>query len=97
MCERPAGSEKKTGFDSSAGNTDQTTRHRGGCLDRGIRIAFHPADADLRRENYGDAELAAWAERIRGQGWSEAYVFFKHEDDGTAPKFARRLMEIAGA
>jgi hypothetical protein len=24
-------------------------------------------------------------------------VFFKHEDDGTAPQFARRLMEIAGA
>ena len=35
-------SEKKTGFDSSAGNTDQTARHRGGYLDRGILIAFHP-------------------------------------------------------
>jgi uncharacterized protein YecE (DUF72 family) len=51
----------------------------------------------LRREHYGDADLAAWAERIRGQGWSEAYVFFKHEDDGTAPKFAGRLMEIVGS
>ena len=51
----------------------------------------------LRREHYGDGDLAAWAERIRGENWSEAYVFFKHEDDGTAPKFARRLMEIVGA
>jgi uncharacterized protein YecE (DUF72 family) len=51
----------------------------------------------LRREHYGDRDLEAWAERIRGQGWSEAYVFFKHEDDGTAPTFARRLMEIVGA
>jgi uncharacterized protein YecE (DUF72 family) len=51
----------------------------------------------LRREHYGDAELEAWAERIRSQGWSETYVFFKHEDDGTAPRFARRLMEIVGA
>jgi uncharacterized protein YecE (DUF72 family) len=51
----------------------------------------------LRRENYGDAELAAWAERIRSQGWSEAYVFFKHEDDGTAPVFARRLLQVMGA
>jgi hypothetical protein len=38
-----------------------------------------------------------WLERMRGQGWSEAYVFFKHEDDGTAPAFARRLLEAAGA
>ena len=51
----------------------------------------------LRRENYTDADLAAWAGRMGGQGWSEAYVFFKHEDDGTAPKFALRLMEIIGA
>jgi uncharacterized protein YecE (DUF72 family) len=51
----------------------------------------------LRREHYGDADLAAWADRIRGENWSEAYVFFKHEDDGTAPQFARRLMEVMGA
>jgi hypothetical protein len=25
------------------------------------------------------------------------HVFFKHEDDGTAPAFARRLLEAAGA
>ena len=41
----------------------------------------------LRREIYTDADLAAWAGRIRAQGSSEAYVF-KHEDDGTAPLFA---------
>jgi uncharacterized protein YecE (DUF72 family) len=51
----------------------------------------------LRRENYSDADLEAWAGRMRGQGWSEAYVFFKHEDDGTAPKFALRLMQVVGA
>ena len=48
----------------------------------------------LRRDDYSDAELEAWAGRIRGQGWSEAYVFFKHEDDGTAPKLALRLMQV---
>ena len=51
----------------------------------------------LRRENYSDADLEAWAGRMRGQGWSEAYVFFKHEDDGTAPQFALRLMQVMGA
>jgi hypothetical protein len=26
-----------------------------------------------------------------------AHVFFKHEDDGTAPQFALRLMQVMGA
>jgi uncharacterized protein YecE (DUF72 family) len=51
----------------------------------------------LRKAAYSDAELQRWLEQMRGQGWSEAYVFFKHEDDGTAPKFAQRLLEVAGA
>jgi uncharacterized protein YecE (DUF72 family) len=51
----------------------------------------------LRRDDYAEGDLEAWAERIRGQGWSEAYVFFKHEDEGAAPKLALRLMEIVGA
>jgi uncharacterized protein YecE (DUF72 family) len=50
----------------------------------------------LRRENYTDADLAAWTTRIHDQNWSEAYAFFKHEDDGTAPKFAQRFMELGG-
>jgi uncharacterized protein YecE (DUF72 family) len=50
----------------------------------------------LRKAAYSDADLERWLERMRGQGWSEAYVFFKHEDDGTAPAFARRLLAVAG-
>ena len=50
----------------------------------------------LRREIYTDADLEAWAGRIRAQGWSEAYVFFKHEDDGTAPRYAQRFLELGG-
>jgi len=34
----------------------------------------------LRRCDYDDAGLAAWAERIRAQPWRKAFVFFKHED-----------------
>jgi uncharacterized protein YecE (DUF72 family) len=49
----------------------------------------------LRRDDYTDADLQAWSERIRSQGWSEAYVFFKHEDEGAAPKLALRLMELS--
>src|SRR4029079_12024537 len=35
----------------------------------------------LRRSGYGDGDLAAWADRIRGQPWQEAYAFLKHEED----------------
>ena len=45
----------------------------------------------LRREDYAPAALDAWAERIAGQPWSEAYVFVKHET-AEAPVLARRLL-----
>ena len=48
----------------------------------------------LRRQDYGEAEVAAWADRIRAQTWSDAWVFFKHEDEGTGPRLAGRLREI---
>jgi uncharacterized protein YecE (DUF72 family) len=46
----------------------------------------------LRRQDYGDAEVAAWAGRLRAQPWAEAYVFFKHEDEGKGPKLAAQLI-----
>jgi uncharacterized protein YecE (DUF72 family) len=48
----------------------------------------------LRREDYTEADLAAWAARVQGTGWSEAYVFFKHEEEGAAPALARRFGEL---
>ena len=48
----------------------------------------------LRRQDYGEAQVQAWADRIRGETWSDAYVFFKHEDEGTGPRLAGRLREI---
>ena len=33
----------------------------------------------LHRFDYDAAMLSAWAKRIRENGWSEAYVFFKHD------------------
>ena len=35
----------------------------------------------LRRDDYADADLELGGP-IRSQPWSEAYVFFKHEDEG---------------
>jgi uncharacterized protein YecE (DUF72 family) len=46
----------------------------------------------LRRQDYDDGAVAAWAGRIRAQGWDRAYVFFKHEDEGKGPKLAAQLI-----
>lgn len=50
----------------------------------------------LRRSDYSDAELQAWVHRIRGQDWHDAFVFFKHEDQGHGPRLAQRFLELAG-
>jgi len=42
----------------------------------------------LRRERYAPEALDAWAERIRAQPWEQAFVFFKHEEDGAGPAAA---------
>ena len=47
----------------------------------------------LRRQDYDAAAVAAWADRVRGQTWSEAYVFFKHEDAGAGPRLASQFLE----
>jgi uncharacterized protein YecE (DUF72 family) len=49
----------------------------------------------LRRKNYTRRSLAKWVTNLRSMAWKEAYVFFKHEDTGTGPKFAARFMELA--
>ena len=46
----------------------------------------------LRRSDYSDVDLRAWAEKIRAQPWKEAFVFFKHEEEGKGPKLAEALM-----
>ena len=46
----------------------------------------------LRRTDYSGDDLDAWRRRIDAQPWSEAYVFFKHEDEGKGPAFAKRFL-----
>lgn len=49
----------------------------------------------LRNKGYEDADLERWAARIVAQPWESACVFFKHEDEGAAPKMARQFVEIS--
>ncbi|HKS04872.1 MAG TPA: DUF72 domain-containing protein [Gemmatimonadaceae bacterium] len=40
----------------------------------------------LHRFDYGEIALREWAERIAKQQWSEAYVYFKHDEgEGSGP------------
>jgi uncharacterized protein YecE (DUF72 family) len=49
----------------------------------------------LRQPDYDDAELKKWVKRVRDQDWRDAFVFFKHEDAGKGPAFAKRFLELA--
>lgn len=44
----------------------------------------------LRLENYSDADLAAWAERLAATQWQAVYAYFMH--DPTAPGYAAALL-----
>jgi uncharacterized protein YecE (DUF72 family) len=48
----------------------------------------------LRLENYSDADLKRWADRLRATAWREIHAYFMHEP--TAPEYARSLMRWAG-
>jgi len=48
----------------------------------------------LRRPDYDDAALKVWVKQVREQGWQDAFVFFKHEDEGKGPQLAKRFLEL---
>jgi uncharacterized protein YecE (DUF72 family) len=47
----------------------------------------------LRLEQYSDADLEAWANRLGDTKWRETFVYFMHE--ATAPAYAQALMRFA--
>ena len=49
----------------------------------------------LRRTAYDQNDLVEWMKRVQGQKWKDAFVFFKHEDEGTGPKLAGQFIELA--
>jgi uncharacterized protein YecE (DUF72 family) len=50
----------------------------------------------LREPPYDEAALVGWAERLRPllAGGLRLYVYFKHEDEPTAPGYASRLLQL---
>ncbi|MEP6603769.1 MAG: DUF72 domain-containing protein [Spartobacteria bacterium] len=49
----------------------------------------------LRREDYSKIDIARWAAFVREQTppWQDAFIYFKHEEAGVGPKFAKEMME----
>ena len=47
----------------------------------------------FREPPYDDEALRAWAERLRRVD-VPVYVYFRHEDEPTAPRYAERLLEL---
>jgi uncharacterized protein YecE (DUF72 family) len=49
----------------------------------------------LRRTAYEDGDLTEWLKRVKDQKWKDAFVFFKHEDEGVGPKLAAQFIEMS--
>lgn len=78
--------------------------------EHGVALCFAEAEGDLevpfvatadwgyvrlRQPEYNTRQLRAWVKRIKAQQWQDAFVFFKHEDEGKGPQLARRFLELA--
>jgi uncharacterized protein YecE (DUF72 family) len=48
----------------------------------------------LRDRRYGPAELARWAAVAARPEWRDTFVYFKHEESGTGPLLARKLIGL---
>ena len=47
----------------------------------------------LRDEGYGESDIRGWASVIQQHqpGWKDTFVYFKHEEEGKGPEFAKKL------
>jgi uncharacterized protein YecE (DUF72 family) len=63
-----------------------------------VRTTADYAYFRLRDEGYTSEDICRWAETIQREteGCRDVFVYFKHEDQGKGPEFARLLMERLG-
>jgi uncharacterized protein YecE (DUF72 family) len=54
--------------------------------------------ARLHKLDYDEAGLASWADKLKAQTWTEAYVFFKHDEgEGSGPPAVGTFVRACGA
>lgn len=63
-----------------------------------VKVTADYAYFRLRDEGYTSDDVARWADQIAAQtsACKDVFVYFKHEDDGKGPEFARMLMDRLG-
>ena len=49
----------------------------------------------LRRTSYEADALREWMGRVQNQNWQDAFIFFKHEDEGVGPKLAAEFLALS--
>ena len=52
----------------------------------------------LRREDYTEEDVKRWSQFVRERNtkWTDAFVYFKHEESGIGPKLAKQMIELLG-
>jgi uncharacterized protein YecE (DUF72 family) len=50
----------------------------------------------LRRPGYPPDDLTQWRVWVGNQKWENAFVFFKHEDEGSGPRMAKEFLALSG-
>ena len=70
----------------------------GGKISTPVRVTADYAYFRLRDEGYTPEDIAKWARTIRDQTTQcrDVYVYFKHEEAGKGPEFARLLLAELG-
>jgi uncharacterized protein YecE (DUF72 family) len=58
-----------------------------------VEITADYAYFRLRDEGYQDSDIQRWASTVRGQPANTAYVYFKHEEQGLGPVFAKKFID----
>jgi uncharacterized protein YecE (DUF72 family) len=63
-----------------------------------VRVTADYAYFRLRDEGYSRGDITKWGETIAREGAAckDVFVYFKHEDEGKGPEFARLLMDALG-
>src|SRR5437588_249416 len=53
----------------------------------------------LRREDYTEQDVKRWSEFVREQNtnWTDAFIYFKHEESGIGPKLANGMLQLLTA
>ena len=102
MWSAPCGVKRMNSHDTSSTRNSATMQPSPGASTMPLTVLITPLQTTarygyfrLRDEGYQDADIARWADTVAAQTphWDDAFVYFKHEDEGKGPAFAAAFVE----